>query len=348
MTTVLLTGNLLHRDYDIISSACVAAIIILCISPYSIYGIGFQYSFCTVVGIGFATEFIRKQKIKNTALSALIVSLAASIFGKPIGILHNYRITFTDILANLVITGIVSVIFTLGLIGGILGIFSVSLGRFAVSNAYLLLKYTLFVGNLFANLPFSYISVGGFSFGSIIFIYISMICVYNIVTEKNYRYGASLTLITLSLLTLNTKNIKNTKKSEVLTGNKYCEVITSPSDCFVINCGDNRYQNSGRRTLLPYLRYNSVNHINGVFLTDDKFKNIDGLTDILGKIHIDKIYISEAVKENYEYKNLAKLAEKYKAEVIPVCENEVIECDDVTLNCVYDNNNLTVDTNIGE
>ncbi len=335
MMAVLMLGKLLHKDYDIVSSACTTAVIILLISPFYIYDMGFQYSFCTVVGIGLMYDFFRKYNVNNSILQTIGISVAAGLSGKPIGILHSYKISLVDIFANLLITGLITIIFISGLVGGIIGLINITAGKFIVSAAYALLKYILFISKMFAGLKFENIAVGNCSFGGIIFIYILMICVYNIIMrdEKDDGYTLALPVIIASLLCSSIKNKIEINPDVYFLdmGRSESCVLTYENRCYVLNGGSTIYKNNGTKTLLPYLYYKGYNRIDGVFLSDTREMNIGGILQIMDKIKIDRIYIPSSAEHNRYYYELIELAKKYKIEIVYLNDDNYDEIDENTM-----------------
>jgi beta-lactamase superfamily II metal-dependent hydrolase len=188
---------------------------------------------------------------------------------------------------------------------------------------------------MFANLKFENIAVGNCSFGGIIFIYILMICVYNIFMrdEKDDGYTLALPVIIATLLCSSMKN-KIEMQPEVYfldMGHSESCVLTYENKCYVLNGGSTLYKNNGTKTLLPYLYYKGYNRIDGVFLSDTREMNIGGIIQIMDKIKIDKIYIPNSAEHNRYYYKLTELAKKYKSEIVYLNDNNFDEIDENTM-----------------
>ncbi len=177
MMYILTIGNILGRDYDIISSCSLACILLLLYSPCYIYDAGFQYSFMAVYCIGMTLDILQRYNIKNKYISALIVSIAVCYGVKPITLHYFGYINFTDFIVNIITVWLMGILVLFGGIAGIIGIFSLKAGIFAVGLPYAILRAIEYMCEESLRLPFSSVS-GSLNGMCTVAIYIIIVIIY--------------------------------------------------------------------------------------------------------------------------------------------------------------------------
>ncbi len=125
MVGVFLLTFLLEREHNLINTIAVAGLIILIISPPSLFSISFQLSFAAVLAITYGTSKIlqSKEKTENTLTSLLksvytffIVSGLAIIGTAPLTMFYFNQISLTGIFSNLIFIPLIGfVVVPLGL-----------------------------------------------------------------------------------------------------------------------------------------------------------------------------------------------------------------------------------------
>jgi competence protein ComEC len=125
MVGVFLLTFLIEREHDLLNTVSVAALIILIISPPSLFSISFQLSFAAVLAITYGTSRIlqSKEKPANTMSSMMIkvytfiiVSGLAIIGTAPLTMFYFNQISLTGIFSNLIFIPIIGfVVVPLGL-----------------------------------------------------------------------------------------------------------------------------------------------------------------------------------------------------------------------------------------
>lgn len=128
MATILLTAQIIQRNHSPFNSLCAAAILILVISPNSLYNIGFQLSFVAVASILLFVERLNpinpRKRILYKLMSLFTVSLSAMIGTGIIAAFyfHNFPIYF--IIANIA----TSIILPIVIAGGVFALIAHYLG----------------------------------------------------------------------------------------------------------------------------------------------------------------------------------------------------------------------------
>ncbi len=112
------------KKYDFFSAMGLAGIIILFISPWSLFSISFQYSFLAVAGVGMMQFFLKKTFVKiHPLFQGLFISLGAWLFTLPISLMTNYHVSWVGIFLNIVVIPLMTPFLVMILLGFFAGLF---------------------------------------------------------------------------------------------------------------------------------------------------------------------------------------------------------------------------------
>lgn len=121
MSTVFLAGRILERRTPPLNSLCLAAIVILLVTPSDLYSVGFQLSFAAVLGIILFFPLInRVDRHRHPRLYALAsypaLSLSAMSLTGIVAAFHFHAFPLYFILANLLVAPLVPLLVFSGVI----------------------------------------------------------------------------------------------------------------------------------------------------------------------------------------------------------------------------------------
>lgn len=121
MCTVATATKLAYVKYDGLNSLSLAVIIILFISPLSLFSVGFKLSVCAVGGIFIFTKLfsspLRKIKIPRKIADSVCLSFAAQTGTLPVSLVNFGYLSGAGILLNVIVVPIVSALFIVLLLG---------------------------------------------------------------------------------------------------------------------------------------------------------------------------------------------------------------------------------------
>lgn len=191
MLVMVFIAEWLGRSYDIVSALSVSGVIILCLSPYQIFQMGFLLSFGAVLAIGVPAKYFiqffnvyKKNGDRYKFLESIIVSIMIQIITVPIIAYHLFAFSPYSILLNLLVIPLMglficSVILALGI-----SFISLKLGIFVGGLAHYIIQFLYGITKCFISLPFAQIQIGRPSIYQIIIYYsILLLCGY---ICKNY------------------------------------------------------------------------------------------------------------------------------------------------------------------
>lgn len=116
---------LLGRDRNLISSLSVAALVLLIYDPFSFFDVGFQLSFTVALALILITPTLSsKIALPGRLGNLLAVSVAAQLGAAPILIYYFRQLPIIATIANLAVVPAVAPALFLGLVGGLVGMFS--------------------------------------------------------------------------------------------------------------------------------------------------------------------------------------------------------------------------------
>ncbi len=169
MIIIYLVSILLDRHRNIYNTLAIAALVILLVSPPSLFDVSFQLSFTAVLAILYLVPRLsaivpkphpllaRKPSIYRTLsrkfLDFAFISFAAMVGTWPLVAYHFNRISLTGFLSNLIVVPLVGLIVPLGLITSLAVLISAPLGSLLAALASSLSSLAIWMVHLFALLP---------------------------------------------------------------------------------------------------------------------------------------------------------------------------------------------------
>ncbi|MDO4938440.1 MAG: ComEC/Rec2 family competence protein [Lachnospiraceae bacterium] len=161
MLILVFTAGTAGRKNDMLNSAGLAAVCILCVSPYQLFSCGFLLSFSAVAAIGGPAAFIIKElDVKNHILQALVISLCVSLFSMPITAYFYFEIPLYATLINMIVIPLMTYVVWSGLAATVLSYLSRQAALIAAGSGHYILKFYTYIGILSQKLPFATITIG--------------------------------------------------------------------------------------------------------------------------------------------------------------------------------------------
>jgi competence protein ComEC len=169
MIVIYLISILLDRQRNLYNTLGVAALVILLVSPVSLFDVSFQLSFVAVLAILYLvprfSEIIPKphpllmkepsfyRKLSGKFIDFALISVAAMVGTWPLVAYYFNRISFTGFLSNLIIVPLVGLIVPLGLITSLAVLICSPLGWVLAKLASTLSWLAIRMVHLFALIP---------------------------------------------------------------------------------------------------------------------------------------------------------------------------------------------------
>ncbi|MBO5030991.1 MAG: DNA internalization-related competence protein ComEC/Rec2 [Lachnospiraceae bacterium] len=351
-----LTAKLFKRTYDMLTAMAAAAALILIEQPLYINHTGFLLSFGAILGLGCMAEAVEpaKHDLQNTVIGRIKSSLSASLgiflIHFPIMLCVYYEFPIYSFLLNLVIIPAMSIVMLAGLLclgfgslsaamgfgasGGLLAVTSLGAAKLAGAVCHLLLLLFEQLCRLSLKLPFANWIVGRpdnwrigvFGF-AVVFLYVMHHYGRCLSKEaESERKGINIGLpffvrlitVLAAVVCISSPSADGVRVTFLDVGQGDCIWIESAKgEHFLIDGGSTSQSNVGTYTIVPYLKYMGVSHLDAVFLTHLDNDHISGVAEMLegspgdaDGVEIGRICISDAVPRDQAYEELAELCRK--------------------------------------
>lgn len=148
------------RQNNAVSALCFAGVFMLLFNPkLLIYDIGFQLSFLAVIGILVFYQTIlqglRKIAKVDYVWEMLALTLSAQIMTLPVVAWNFEQISLISPLTNVLVLPALPFVMLSGLLGGVLGIFSIFLGKIGGFVGWIFAEYLFVVTGNLAKIPYA-------------------------------------------------------------------------------------------------------------------------------------------------------------------------------------------------
>ena len=309
MAGVAVFGRVLYRDRDSIASVSFACIVLLLYEPLYLFSIGFQLSFATVFGIVLLTAPTERALALlgmppyKKFRAVLAYNIVATVSTYPILAYYFSYVSTYSILVNLIIAPTVTLLLIVGLLVGLIGLFSINAAFFLAGSVYFLLRFYEAVIRWFLSLPGSVWLAGNWGLW-ITLAATGVMLVFGYTFSgfgENFRHrvkilGLSVTILLVSvgfeMLDRQRFHITVLDVGQGTDINSY--VIRRGNHTFVIDGGGNNRllgMNTGHMVLMPYLDHRGVAQADGAFVTNMSRQRVTGLIELAMANRVQTLYI---------------------------------------------------------
>lgn len=348
-------AQVIGRKYDILSAVSLAAIIILISSPYMIENSGFLLSFLAIAGVTVVSRgFVTDDKDKRTGgircLSALSSGLSITLATIPVMLWFYYEIPVYAPVLNLLVIPLMTIIMISAILTGIMGLFSITLGRFCSATAHYILLLFRNMCDLSLSLPGSVLVLGRPKLWQIVVYYIGLFIFSNINKSKNKSKNVSKYIsknvskdinnnINLSIRSIRTMVLRYSVLMmgiffltfRINTGFEVDYLDVGQGDAVFINLSDGRIgfidggssseKNVFANIIKPFLSCRGIKKIDYLFLTHNDEDHYSGWLEN-DSIEIGYIFLNVVDYKRYqEYKTMC-YALKEDMKIIPKAGNQ--------------------------
>ena len=157
MISIVLIGNIFYYESDYINNIAITAIFILLLQPLYLWDIGFQLSFILVIGIILSLDILKNCNLPKYIKNTLGISLMTSVVSFPIAAYHFHFISIIGIFVNIIVLPLTGILLCIGMIVGILGLFSIQVATFLSGIVYYILCFYENICILAKRVPYGYL-----------------------------------------------------------------------------------------------------------------------------------------------------------------------------------------------
>jgi competence protein ComEC len=314
MVGMVITALMLNKYSDLLNSMALAALIILLLSPDSLFLPSFQLSFLAVWAIGYLlpkllspdlgwsrgeTPFIGLIRRNIFYLWATFcVSLVCQLATAPVVAWWFHQVSLIGLISNLILVPLSGILATpIGLMALIFApIFSpLSSLLFWIMN--LMLEWTLGLTRFFADLPMAFLVSPRPGFGEIVFFYLSAVLIFNWRKIPKPALLISFSFLGMILFFISPQ-IKNFISPSFRTtfldvGHGSSVFIEFPQGQKMLVDGGGSFNTEfdmGERVVAPFLWDKKITGLDVVVLTHPHPDHLNGLPFILSKFKVKEIW----------------------------------------------------------
>jgi competence protein ComEC len=196
---------LIDREKDLLNTLALAALVILLVSPGSLWDISFQLSFAAVLGIIYLVSGIKaffeteeeetgpvlwRRRLSERVKIFFLVTLTAIISTAPILAFHFHRVSLVGLITNLFVVPLVGfVAVPLGLLSAFILPLWEGLSMMILRVSDITLGATVWALKFFSKLPYSSVWLATPTVFEIILFYLLIVCIVGIKKRRFVLYA---------------------------------------------------------------------------------------------------------------------------------------------------------------
>jgi len=356
-----LLAKLLGKSHDSAEAAAICGLGILLIQPLWLFQTGFQLSFAASIGIAlFRIEFNKWKAgegfgIKAKAAKALLSGISPQLVTTPIILSAYYEIPTFSLLMNLLLLPCMGLLVALGIVSGLIGLWSLQVAGFFAGGAYYLLKIYRKVCELVSSVPGSMLLFGNPGRIRLILCY-SLIFAFFVLAgyfgsrhrfdRKGgiYRRRAAWLLVIVPFIFIKLP-FSSLGLTSLSVGQGDCAVLqTTNNTAIMIDCGSSSVSNLFKYRLEPFLKYSGIDTLEAIFISHPDKDHISGIEELLaevdnklhysGTVRVKRIITTPAALSSGRLDNIISLAAEKGIEIETVLEGDVIKYNELSLTCL--------------
>lgn len=326
------------RTADMLNSLGVMVIYILWNDPFVMGYAGFVFSVGAILSIGIVVPLVTAKR-----KSRLWTSVAIQLPMLPVVALNYFEVPVYAVFVNLIVIPVLPVIFVSGLAAGILGIFGgigIIPAKAAAFPAYVILKLYELLCQTVMKLPGSSVITGHPSWGrlAVFYMVLSFFLLWFLKllrkkSENMIKWNLARAACTVSLIFVLIYTPMKPAQMDILDvgqGDGICYRFSSGEVIF-IDGGSTDRKNIGENVILPFLKYNGIDHISYWFVSHADQDHISGIAEVIESgYEIDNIVVAKSAVGDEPLDELVSTASDAGINVCCMSAGDVVmmHCDD--------------------
>lgn len=372
MLLIAMLGDVIGRDYDILTADGITLFLLLFINPYRIYDAGMWLSVSAIAGVfagrqGYRrlacrlhlkTGRIRKYIIESFLLS-VFVAMGINIVTLPITLLQYYQFCPYSLLLNLIVIPLMSVV----VMSGMIALITVShitgttliLARYIIKAGEWILKLyrALCAGTI--KLPGYVINTGKPELIQVVIYYVAIFLIYELLIDnkvcveyfnrlnKIIKQYIAVGVAAAAIMSIAVIGVLRDSERAVFLDVGQGDAIairTEKGTNICVDGGSSSKDEVGRYMLIPALKSMRMAHIDYWFISHTDEDHISGLIEILqlgrlSGLDIDNIVFATAIERDEKYIELCELAELNGVNIVHMNYMDRLEGKDFKVICYH-------------
>ena len=342
MLALSIVGEILGRNYDMLTGMSLAFIVLMLINPYKLYDGGVILSFMACVGVAvgqyicsiiFSKGKMKKLKKKKRYIFKLInlfvISISVNLITIPVIISLYYEISLYSVFVNIIVIPLFTPVVCLGIVALIVSFFDVSLAKLIIIPGENIIHFYEKICNVFIKLPHCSVNTGKINIVHILLYYgLILLLLYIIkpdlqrkIREQIYRktgkwlenkilrgliFGTYIVLLIVMFLFCFFWNKES--RNEIVcfldVGQGDGILIRSQDGInIMIDGGSSSEKDVGEYVVMPALKYMGMAEVDYWFVTHVDLDHVSGLIYILEMGESSGIKVKNIVFSKYIYED---------------------------------------------
>lgn len=357
MLLIYLLADLSGYCYDLLSALSAVLIFLLLKNPFLIGYSGFLFSVVAVLGVGIGgtvfndyrnmktdlPEDDKKSRIRKfwqSQKDGLGVSFGIQLFTLPLVAYNYYEIPVYAMVLNLFVLALVNYLLLFAVYGMTAGMCFPGVGKLLLVPCGWILGIYEKLCRFFLSLPGSVYICGKPASWKLAVYYIllaCLLCLFRYLTkqEKKKRFLMAAVIPLFLVLFFPAKTEFEMDVLNVGQGDGIY-LCTSDKISLFIDGGSTDTGKVGDYRILPFLKSRGIKKISYWFVSHTDADHISGLEEILlAGYQVDHLVFSKASAEDEKTKEICKLAEKNKTEILYLSAGNVLHIRQAKIRCLY-------------
>lgn len=355
MMSVLIFGRLIGRKYDLLSSLCFSAFVILIINPMYIADCGFLYSYLSVLGIGlFAKDFVkafeklfgRKHCVGRFLSASLGSGISAVSITRAVNMWFFYGFSSYDFIINIAVLPFMGILLVCGAASAALYAFRIRLCYVFAHIAELILNFYTLAAKTAVKIPGCFVVTGRPAVDFMLLYALFIICLKLCFMYKNKAFGFSAAVFICIGAVVLSLPFKGTEAAFLYVGQGDGIVGRTGGKVFIIDGGGNNRDieanDEGIYTILPYLNFIGETKVDYVFVSHPDNDHLKGIYEIIGRTDIGTIYMPKADFDSELYTKTIQKAKDANVNIVYIKDGDKITVDEDTyFECLWPCDNIS-------
>jgi competence protein ComEC len=335
MAGVVLVGLLLYRDIDLINVVSFSGLVILFYSPLFLFDVGFQLSFASVFAIfllypelrRLVSRYIKKSHkvLWRWIITPALISLSVELVLFPILAYYFNMVPLITVAANIFIVPLAGLSVVLACFTLLSATFSVTVASVFSACNWLCLELTLYLTQLFANLPLAKLIIPAPSLSIFILYYFFLwLLVSNMASKKKAFIFSFLIIANILVWKEGLASSQGSLKITCLdVGVGSSAILEFPrGQTFLINAGEKQGGfDDGENVVIPFLYRVGKTKINKLILTDADSLSTNSAKSVLSNAEVKEILSSSCLPFGDENADVSTEEIAYRCRSLDSVEN---------------------------
>ncbi len=318
MALIMLTGQILYREADALTSLAFSCIVMLLINPFFIFNCGFRLSYAATLSLVTLSPVVKRkldaisESITGSALPRFISGLAASTIAAQLGVLpviiNSFnRISIISLISNLAVLPVLEAITICGASMAMVAQIYEGISLVIGYVANVLLTTVLYVTKVLSSIPFASVDAPCLPSVVVVLYYSALwMAYYKSVKDIRFTINHRISIIIIAAFIVcaayNTPYSKLLQVTVLDVGEGDCIFIRTPAGKTVlIDAGGSNYDrfDPGISTVVPFLFYNGITALDAVIISHTHEDHFGGLPAVFKKFRVHNLIMPALDDEQY-------------------------------------------------